>query len=358
MDANLSVTVKVPAAEKLLDYVASGVGSVAHFLVGRRAAKQQVAEQLILAQGDADVRKIQAEAESAVLTIIASAQEDARQQLIAPAGAGGGEVTIGDQIRQRLNFQEEKRHHNIAQVVQGATAELADVEDVPDEEPDHDWTARFFDEVKDVSSEEMQTLWSKVLAGEVERPGSTSIRTLEVLRNLDRSTALLFQRLCAFSMSLTLPEGGKVTEARAPFPVEYADGNPLKRYGVDYSALQVLNEYGLLTAEYNSWREYVLWFPPGSTARDDRVYVPFRYQNQFWILCPSPSDAVNITPKTLRIHGAALTTSGMELLQIVDPTAFEDQALAHARDLQAFFAAKNLQMIKVESGEPQVLTRR
>lgn len=351
MDANLSVTVKVPAAEKLLDYVASGVGSVAHFFIGRRLAKQQVEEQLILAQGDAEVRKIQAETEATALTTIAAAQEDARQQLIAPAGAGGGELAIGEQIQQRLSFQEEKRHRNIAQVVQQAAIELADVEEVPDQEPDHDWTARFFNEVQDVSSEDVQTLWAKVLAGEVERPGSTSIRTLDVLRNLDRATALLFQQLCALSISLVLPEVGKVDEARAPFLGDYGEGNPLKQYGVDYGALQILNEYGLLTAEHNSWREYILWLPTPNTAGVDRfVYIPFRYQSRFWILRPSPSATVD---NTLKISGAALTTSGMELLQIVEPATFDEQALAHARDLKGFFAAKDLQMIEVEDGAPK-----
>lgn len=356
MDANLSVTVKVPAAEKLLDYVASGVGSVAHFLVGRRAAKQQVAEQLILAQGDADVRKIQAEAESAVLTIIASAQEDARQQLIAPAGAGGGEVTIGDQIQQRLSFQEEKRHRNIAQVVQQAAIELADVEEVPDQEPDHDWTARFFNEVQDVSSEEAQTLWAKVLAGEVERPGSTSVRTLDVLRNLDRPTALLFRQLCCLSISVVVQEAGKVFGARAPYPAKYDDGNPLRQYGVDFNAFQVLNEYGLLTADYNTYHEHKLWVPMQSDDGVDRaVHASFKYQGQFWNLRPSPSAVVD---NKLKIFGAALTTSGTELLRIVEPTTFDEQALAHARDLRAFFATKDLQMIEAESDAPQVLVRR
>ena len=49
-----------------------------------------------------------------------------------------------------------------------AARQLGD-KSVANSDPDHDWTARFFNGVQDVSSKEMQLLWAKVLAGEVER---------------------------------------------------------------------------------------------------------------------------------------------------------------------------------------------
>ena len=75
-----------------------------------------------------------------------------------------GEIDIAETVRQRVQFQEEKRHRNIGSVV-GQTAELLGEKDVPDQEPDHDWTARFFNYIQDVSSEEMQLLWAKVSGG-------------------------------------------------------------------------------------------------------------------------------------------------------------------------------------------------
>ena len=41
---------------------------------------------------------------------------------------------------------------------------------------------RFFDAVGNVSNEELQKLWGKVLAGEMQQPGSCSLRTMEVIR--------------------------------------------------------------------------------------------------------------------------------------------------------------------------------
>lgn len=81
-----------------------------------------------------------------------------------------------------MQFQEQKRHLNIESVV-GQTAFERRGKEVSDHEPDHDWNARFFSELQDVSSQDIQLLWSKVLAGEVERPGSTSVRTLSILSN-------------------------------------------------------------------------------------------------------------------------------------------------------------------------------
>jgi hypothetical protein len=99
------------------------------------------------------------------------------------------EIDIAETVRQRIQFQEEKRQGNIGVVV-GQTAELLGDKEVPDQEPDHDWTARFFNYIQDVSSEEMQLLWAKVLAGQIEQPGSVPIRALSILRNLDQASTV------------------------------------------------------------------------------------------------------------------------------------------------------------------------
>lgn len=57
-----------------------------------------------------------------------------------------------------------------------------------------DWYMRFYDAVGTVSDEEMQTLWAKVLAGEINEPGTFSLRSIDCLRNLRKEDALLFSR--------------------------------------------------------------------------------------------------------------------------------------------------------------------
>ena len=190
MDFNL----KVPAVDKLLDYTASGIGAVAGPMLAPWRARREATAFQIRAQGEANA-----------LRTIAAAQSDARDALASNASNVQVEIDIAETVRQRIQFQEEKRHRNIGFVV-GQTAEQLGDKEVADQEPDHDWTARFFNYIQDVSSEEMQLLWAKVLTGQIEQPGSLSIRALSILRNLDQAGAKLFQILCSACITLA-PDG-------------------------------------------------------------------------------------------------------------------------------------------------------
>ena len=182
----------VPGISKLVDYAASGIGSVAGPMLASWKARREANAKLIAAKGEVEAQLILAEGQAQALQKIASAQADARSVLVSPDATVQGELDFGAAITQRIQFQEEKRQSNIVAVIGQAAQELGDGE-VQDHEVDHDWTARFFTDVQDVSSEEMQHLWAKILAGEVQRPGSTSFRTMSILKNLDRGTARLFR---------------------------------------------------------------------------------------------------------------------------------------------------------------------
>ena len=175
----VDVNLKVPALEKLLDYTASGIGAVAGPMLATWRARQDAKAKLMDAQADADS-----------LRLIADAQADARRSLIASGEAEHGVLEIGPRgIEQRIEFQEQKRQANITSVVREAAAGLGDKE-VPDREPDPDWTARFFERVQDVSSENLQRIWARILAGEVETPGRTSLHTLSILENMSHRDAI------------------------------------------------------------------------------------------------------------------------------------------------------------------------
>lgn len=99
-------------------------------------------------------------------------------------------------IRAAHTEQDVKRRANVETIA----AEAADhmPEDVSDHPVDEDWIARFFSHAQDVSGEEMQRLWGKILAGEVQTPGRFSVRTLDVLRNLSRTEAAAFAQIAPF----------------------------------------------------------------------------------------------------------------------------------------------------------------
>ena len=341
MDVNL----RVPGIEKLLDYAASGIGSVAGPMLASWRARREVEAKRIAVEGKVEELRILAEGQSSALQTIANAQTAAREKLRSPNIATQGEWTIGEAISQRIQFQEEKRQSNIGAVLSMAAPEIK-VKDVPDYEPNHDWTARFFTEVQDVSSKEMQSLWAKVLAGEVERPGSTSIRALGILKNLDQATALLFRQLC--SVCVFFITGGKVCiDARVPSLEGDAASNSLKEYGLGFGNLNVLNEHGLIISAYNSWFDYRLCIEicVGRPTRG-KVPLPFGFQGRNWVLSPTAERAVD---EEFQLSGVGLTQAGRELSRVVDLVPMDDYAQA----LMKFFQARNLTMTEVGSAAPQ-----
>lgn len=50
----------------------------------------------------------------------------------------------------------------------------------------------------EISEEDIRTLFARVVAGEVCRPGAFSLRTLELVRTIDPRTAEFFQRICNY----------------------------------------------------------------------------------------------------------------------------------------------------------------
>lgn len=69
------------------------------------------------------------------------------------------------------------------------------------ENPGETWTARFFKYAADIRDDDIRKLWGKILAGEFCRPGSFSLRTLEVLHNLDQKDAELFLKFAPYVMN-------------------------------------------------------------------------------------------------------------------------------------------------------------
>ena len=219
----VELVLKIPAIEKLLDYAASGIGATAGpLLLPWRAYMEGHAQ------------RISAQASTGALPIIAQAQADARQYVVAPDADVQGAVEITrDDLFQRIEFQEKKRLANIRSVVEGAAEELGDME-VPDHEPDHDWAARFFDCVQDVSSKDMQGLWSKLLSGEVKGPGRTSLHTLSILRDMSQNEAEIFSNLMKYRINDFL-----LTECHAEIAGREVEAQALKlvHLGLAYSSM-------------------------------------------------------------------------------------------------------------------------
>ena len=113
---------------------------------------------------------------------------------------GNLEVTeIQERAIYRLIHEEGKKQENIESITAQATTHIG--EGAKPENVENDWILHFFDKCRNVSDAEMQSLWSKILAGEANKPGSYSKRTIDIISSLDKSDAHLFTNLCSFSIT-------------------------------------------------------------------------------------------------------------------------------------------------------------
>lgn len=97
-----------------------------------------------------------------------------------------------EQVARYIYARESRKMNNVRQIVDQAKTQFSEREQVSSEPVNQDWQNRFFSIVEDVSDEEMQKLWAQILAGEIKRPKSYSMRTLDTLRNMTKEDAELF----------------------------------------------------------------------------------------------------------------------------------------------------------------------
>lgn len=93
--------------------------------------------------------------------------------------------------------EDTRQQANIEAITVGALPGVTEEAD-PDR-LETDWVSAFFDRARLVSDDRMQQLWSRVLAGEANAPGSFSKRLVTFLADLETSEALRFASLCSFT---------------------------------------------------------------------------------------------------------------------------------------------------------------
>jgi uncharacterized repeat protein (TIGR03899 family) len=200
--------------EKLIDVISKGVGTIYR----PRAIRKD------------------AEAKSYEIEIIERAK--------AKAIAEGKEIDadVYERIQERMLHQETKRQTNIDNISQIAAEQLSQEKTISEEPVDEDWSTRFFNIVEDISDDEMQNLWGRILAGEVKQPKSYSLRTLELLKNLSKEEAAVFTKFA----NIRLASGDKHLIYNSD------NGKFLQdEFGITFSDRLLLTELGLIASENN-----------------------------------------------------------------------------------------------------------
>ncbi|WP_373242247.1 DUF2806 domain-containing protein [Lacrimispora indolis] len=98
----------------------------------------------------------------------------------------------------RVLSQEMRKQENIENVISKAQEILQDENNVEKEDVNEDWLMRFFNSIQDIGNEDMQTLWGKILAGEIKNPNTFTLRSLDTLSKITKGEAMLFKNMVPY----------------------------------------------------------------------------------------------------------------------------------------------------------------
>lgn len=130
----------------------------------------------------------------------------------------------------RINQQQLRKQKNLENVVGKAYNELIGKKIDSNVEIDEDLIIRFFDDAENISDDQVQTLWARILAGEVLKPRTYSYRFLSVLKNISKQEFDIIQKI-------------------APLICENAiikDYESLKYKGITKQDISILDDMGII----------------------------------------------------------------------------------------------------------------
>lgn len=203
---------------------------------GRAAIEIRREEMLALAQAESDASQIRSGRK--LLSVTGELIE--RPALPTPAGGQSAaleapllSLPLAIEVADANSKADAVRKEvSISKAVIYAEQELeSDGSEPSTEKPEDDWLLRWRECAAGVSSDELQQIWGKVLAGEVKSPGKFSLRTLEFLRNLSQADARAIEKISPFVVSGVVYSG---------------DGNVLESEGITFSNLLAMQELGVL----------------------------------------------------------------------------------------------------------------
>lgn len=209
------------------------------------------------------------------------------------------EIEITDLHRRAMHrFIEEEAHRqeNMEGITKKSLLHLNEESDPS--KMDDDWVTNFFDKSRIISDDEMQNLWSKVLAGEANSPGTYSKRTVNLLSDLDKKDAELFRSLCRYGWIL-----GSFTPLVFDVQASIYNDN-----GINFNSLSHLDSIGLI--QFNGISNF------------NRQKLPKKFTVSY---CGKPLELTmpNDNGNSLDIGHVLLTQAGSELARISDAPGIE-----------------------------------
>ncbi|MGJ8691612.1 MAG: TIGR03899 family protein [Thalassotalea sp.] len=107
------------------------------------------------------------------------------------------QMPIADRASKRDRLIIQRQQHNLETIIAKAISYCDDENAV--NKADQDWFSSFIPLAENISNQTMQGLWAKILAGEISKPGSFSLKALTVFRNMSIRDAKQFAKICTLA---------------------------------------------------------------------------------------------------------------------------------------------------------------
>lgn len=176
-DKDIKIIIDIPPLTKLIEVTSRGIG----MLYEPKHIKKMA---------DAKVYEVKVIGKASLSIDVPIAYDDGKVQLNT-----SDYEDLAKRAGNRLAFEQMQKQQNIESVLGKTYLELENETSVNDEPVSTDWALRAFKSFEDISDEYIQTLWAKILAREIKKPKSVSLRTLEVVRNISSDEARLFEKM-------------------------------------------------------------------------------------------------------------------------------------------------------------------
>lgn len=223
--------------------------------------------------------------------------------------------------KNRFVYQQLVKQQNIEAVLDKAYNELENEKNVINEPIDKDWMLRFVNNIEDISNEEMQLLWAKIIAGEIKRPKTFSLRTLEVLHNISIDEAKLFQKIAPYI----------IKRGKNLFFPNYDLLFKLSK--IKYDDILKLNEIGLI----NSSGMLVLEI---TITKEKTAFM----KNKDYIITTSLDDSESTM---ISIQQYPLTQVGIEIIDLFETKEDNEFFIQFARQLKNLVKNVNVSVYKI-----------
>lgn len=215
-------------------------------------------------------------------------------------------IEAADAVRKEINV--------CKAIIVAEEALMRDEHEPTEQTIDDDWLYSWRENAGRVSSEELQDLWGRILAGESKKPGSYSFRTLEFLKGLDKYEADLINRIAQFNVASIIFKN---------------QNNILEREGVNYAELMALQDIGILSGVESNTLHTVL----NSTEQDRFMRVLVSGDRAIFLENPDAK-------KTLNVAAYKITSIGIQVLKLASVQSNFEYLEAIAK----YFAGQDLKV--------------